>query len=105
EVAALDASLPMESVVLRDINLKVAERLHELRAGREDASADQRAAALSNLVTAQAMAGSRERALHSGQQAVDLYRTLAAERPEVFQPDLASSLNNLATMLSDLGQH
>ena len=44
-----------------------------------------------------------EHALVAGQEAVDLYRQLAAERPAAFNPDLAESLNNLSIGLSDLG--
>lgn len=40
----------------------------------------------------------------SNQQAVDLYRILAAERPVVFNADLARSLHNLSRRLSGLGQ-
>ena len=103
-LAALAASLPMESVVLRDLNLEVAQRLHALRAAREDASPEARASALSGLAIAQAMAGQREAALRTAQQAAGCYRDLAAQRPDVFRPDLARSLNNLGGMLSALGQ-
>jgi hypothetical protein len=35
---------------------------------------------------------------------VELYRQLATRNPDAFQPDLATSLNNLGLRLSDLGQ-
>ena len=35
---------------------------------------------------------------------MELYRQLAAARPDAFLPDLASSLNNLGIRLSDLGR-
>ena len=103
-LAALDASLPMESVVLRDLNLEVAQRLQALRAAREDASPEVLATALNGLAIAQAMAGHREEALRTARKVTELYRALAAERPDVFRPDLAGSLNNLANTLSALGQ-
>ena len=34
----------------------------------------------------------------------DRYRTLARQRPNAFNPNLAGSLNNLANMLADLGR-
>ena len=34
-----------------------------------------------------------------------LYRELAAARPDAFRPDLAMSLSNLASFLSELGRH
>ncbi|TCO76520.1 tetratricopeptide repeat protein, partial [Plasticicumulans lactativorans] len=43
-------------------------------------------------------------ALEAAREAVSLYRALAASRPDAFTPDLAGSLNNLASFLSDLGQ-
>ena len=46
--------------------------------------------------------GRREEALKAAEEAADLYRALAAARPEAFTPDLAISLNNLAAMLSEL---
>ncbi len=103
-LAALDASLPIESIALRDVNLQVAQRLHRLRAARADAPLEARASALSGLAIALAQVGQREPALQAAQEASDLYRELAALRPDVFRPDLATSLNNLATMLSKLGQ-
>jgi tetratricopeptide (TPR) repeat protein len=48
--------------------------------------------------------GQREQALNAAQEAANLYRQLAAARPEAFTPDLAASLNNLANMMSELGQ-
>ena len=47
---------------------------------------------------------SRERAAAEAQQGVGTYRRLAAEHPDTFQPDLAASLSDLATMLSELGR-
>ena len=47
--------------------------------------------------------GRREDALVAAEEAVDLHRRLAAERPDAFTPDLATSLNNLANRLSGLG--
>jgi tetratricopeptide (TPR) repeat protein len=47
--------------------------------------------------------GDREEALASTQEAVKIYRQLAAQRPEAFLPDLARSLNNLGNSQSDLG--
>ena len=43
--------------------------------------------------------GRREEALERAEEASDLYRELAAARPDAFRPDLAMSLNNLASRL------
>ena len=48
--------------------------------------------------------GRREEALAAIEEAVALYRDLAAARPEAFIPDLATSLNNLSVHFGDLGR-
>lgn len=104
-LAALAEGLPMQSVLLSDLTLKVALRLQTLRAGREDTPTNLRALTLIRLAIAQAQTGQREEALRTAQAATDLFRELANERPDMFRPDLATSLNNLAAMLGELGQH
>jgi tetratricopeptide (TPR) repeat protein len=47
--------------------------------------------------------GLRERAAHLHNGIAVKLRPLAAQRPDVFRPDLAGSLNNLASFLSALG--
>ncbi|MBI2886741.1 MAG: tetratricopeptide repeat protein [Chloroflexi bacterium] len=61
-------------------------------------------ALLNNLGSVLSDLGRREEALAPAQEAVALYRELAARRPEAFRPDLAGSLNNLANRLSELGR-
>ena len=39
------------------------------------------------------------------QEAVDIRRFLAEQRPDAFRPDFAMSLNNLGNRLSDLGRY
>jgi len=46
----------------------------------------------------------REGALNASQEAVQINQQLAADRPAVFNPDLARFLNNLSNCLSGLGQ-
>ena len=104
-LSAMYASLPTESVALRDLNLKVAQRLHALRTANEDTPPQARASALNSLAIAMSMAGQREPALLAAQEAVVIRRELAALRPDAFRPDLARSLNNLGNTLSELGQH
>src|SRR5262249_50683740 len=48
--------------------------------------------------------GRREEALVAIDEAVTLYRQLAAARPDAFTPNLASSLNNQSNVLGDLGR-
>ncbi|MBU6408706.1 MAG: tetratricopeptide repeat protein, partial [Alphaproteobacteria bacterium] len=48
-------------------------------------------------------AGDRQGALAAAQEAVALYRALAKENPQAFTPNLAGSVSNLATFLSEAG--
>ena len=48
--------------------------------------------------------GRREEALQATAEAVEIRRRLAAQRPDAFLPDLATSLNNLGMRLSNLGR-
>ena len=71
------------------------------RSGAPEAAA----AAWHDLAVVRHELGDREVALAAAREAAELYRALAAQRPDAFRPDLAMSLNNLANMLSDLGEH
>ena len=103
-LAAIDVRLPMGSTALRHTHLRVAQRLVELDGSSPAAEPAVRAARLASLAIALSENDYREPALQAAQEAVDLYRELAAARPDVFKPDLAMSLNNLANSLRDLGQ-
>lgn len=62
------------------------------------------AAALNNLSNRLSDLGRREAALAAVEEAVALYRALAAARPDAFRPALATSLTNLSNHLSALGR-
>ncbi len=62
------------------------------------------ALALYHLSMSQASLGLHERALRNAEHGTHLYRQLAQERPLIFTPYLAGSLNNLGLRLSALGQ-
>src|SRR3984957_16054856 len=47
--------------------------------------------------------GRREDALRAMQEAVELYRQLAADHPGAYNPHLATSLGNFSVRLSDMG--
>ncbi len=65
-------------------------------------SEESRAGSLNNLANMLSDLGRREDALTAAQEAMDIYRHLASDHPADFLPDLAGSLNTLATRLSDL---
>ena len=48
--------------------------------------------------------GRRVEALAAIQEAVTIFRELAAVRPDAFRPDLARALSNLSLMLAELGR-
>ena len=102
-LAAIDVRLPMGSTALRHTHLRVAQRLVELEVSSPAAEPAVRAARLTSLALALSENDYREPALQAAQEAVDLYRELAAARPDVFKPNLAGSLNILGGMLSELG--
>lgn len=103
-LSEFDQLIPMESVALGALNLRVAEyRVATLSAESTDDPA-RRADRLTDLAISQANMGEHESALTAAQEAVMLYRALAARRPEVFAPHLATALNGLANRLSALGE-
>jgi len=65
---------------------------------------EERARVLNMLGFALSEMGRRAEALQATQEAVDLYRRLAAQHPDAFLPDLAASLHNLGVDLSALGR-
>jgi tetratricopeptide (TPR) repeat protein len=114
-LGAVDAALPIQSLSLMDLSLRVAVRRADLArqrlpgAGLE--AADQHEWALNHLAACVGTLGirlsnlgRREEALAASQEAVDIRRRLAQTRPDAFLPDLASSLNNLGIRLSNLGR-
>jgi tetratricopeptide (TPR) repeat protein len=80
-----DAFLPDLATSLNNLGIRLSKREEALAASQE------------------ALAASQE-ALAASQEAVDIYRRLAQTRPDAFLPDLATSLNASAAMLSNLGR-
>jgi tetratricopeptide (TPR) repeat protein/nucleoside phosphorylase len=92
---------PEQTVSLREVGLWVLETLVQ---DARDGSDEIRAGLLNNFGLWQNALNRTEAALASTQEAVALYRRLAAARPEAFSHGLAVSLNNLGKMQSALGQ-
>jgi tetratricopeptide (TPR) repeat protein len=114
-LAAINDALPMHSLKLMELSLRVAERLVQLArplVAAVDAGSDsleeQRAAILAAPVGTLGNRlfdlGRGEEALAATKEAVDIYRGLADTRPDAFLPAFATSLNNLGAMLSILGR-
>ena len=95
----LEALLPERSVMLTGVAVWVTRRLLGAGAGSDA----ERARRLNNLGVLLSELGSREEALKATAKAVELYRSLARQHPDVSIPDLAASLNNLGGRLSELG--
>ncbi|KZP07381.1 hypothetical protein FIBSPDRAFT_1053011 [Athelia psychrophila] len=71
---------------------------------REQFDDESHASTLLSLSIRLSYAGRLEEAFTAVQEAVDLRRALAAERPAVFNADLADSLNHLSVRLSAVGR-
>jgi hypothetical protein len=116
-LAAIDVALPMHSLKLMELSLRVAERLVQLASPLvaavdvgSDSLEEQRAAIQSHLAARVGTLGNRlsdlgrgEEALAATKEAVDIFRRLAHVRPDAFLPNLATSLYNLGNRLSRLG--
>jgi tetratricopeptide (TPR) repeat protein len=62
------------------------------------------AVSLNNLSGRLAEAGRREQGLAAIEEAVSVYRQLAAGNAAAYEPDLAMSLNNLSVRLAEAGR-
>ena len=106
--APLADQMPEHSVRLAALAATLtSQQVTQYRAdalGGEPDAASRLAGSLNNLSVRLADLGRREEALAAIQEAVAIYRELAAARPDAFRPDLASSLNNLSLRLADLGR-
>ena len=72
--------------------------------GADPDAANRLAGSLTDLSVRLGRLGRPEDALTAIEEAVTIRRELARARPDAFQPDLATSLNSLCAVLSDLGQ-
>ncbi len=106
-------AMPGDTLTLRELAAALHRRIADVigdaakqaqLSGAGDQLRSIYAAALDNLGNRLSDLGRREEALVAGLEAADIYRRLAAARPDAFLPNLASSLNNLANRLSDLGR-
>jgi nucleoside phosphorylase len=97
--------IPYPTVSLRRLAEWQSRILHEYVVGEDDPDAlATRAALLLQRGVRLSDMGQREPALAATREAVDLYRALATQNPDAFQPILAGNLNNLGNRLSDLGK-
>jgi tetratricopeptide (TPR) repeat protein len=108
QAAALAGQMPEHSVQLAALAATLAgQQVTRYRAaapGGEPDTASRLAGSLNDLAVRLGDLGRREDALAAIEEAADLYRVLAAARPDAFRPDLAGSLHNLAVRLGDLGR-
>ncbi|MEL7216452.1 MAG: tetratricopeptide repeat protein, partial [Pseudomonadota bacterium] len=102
---ALSDAMPNDTLELREIAAEVSQAILKLVASLQEGEAQSEIAAgtLSNLSNRLDALGRREEALAAIEEAMEIYRSLAAARPDAFLPDLAMSLNNLSGSLDALG--
>ena len=107
-LAAIDAYLPLQSLSLMGLSLRIADRRAVVARAlvsaideKPDVTAEVRETGLNHLADRVGTLGvrlsdlgRREEALAASQEAVKIYRRLAATRPDDFLPGLALSLNN-----------
>ncbi len=98
----LESRLPEHTVALRSFAVAVTQAL--LAGPASVPEEPERARILNNLSVRLAALGRREEALPAIEEAVALYRRLAARNPDAFEPDLATSLNTLSVRLAALGR-
>jgi tetratricopeptide (TPR) repeat protein len=99
---AIANQLPQQTLALRDRSAEITGRIVAGLAVRVTADPDLLpllAAAQNNLGVRLSELGEREAALAAAREAAELYRALAAQRPDAFRPDLAMSLWVLADCL------
>jgi len=101
-LAALHSEIPLYTVSLREVAQLLAQA--QVEVARASGSALDLARSLSNLSNRLGELGRPEEALQAIQEAVELYRPLAEQRPEALRSDLAGSLNNLSIRLAELGR-
>ncbi|MGP0094164.1 MAG: TIR domain-containing protein [Xanthobacteraceae bacterium] len=116
---SLDNALPLQSLALMDLSLRIAERRDQLARSlksaadaAEELAEDHKIAVLSDLAARSGTLsvrlsnlGRREDALAASQEAVDIYRRLAQARPDAFLPDLATSISVTSDILFALDRH
>jgi Tetratricopeptide repeat len=106
--APLVDQMPQYSVRLAALAATLtSQQVTHRRAGVIDRGSDaasRLAGSQNNLSLRLAGLGRREEALAAIEEAVGIYKELAAGRPDAFRPDLATSLNNLSLRLAELGR-
>jgi hypothetical protein len=100
ELYIIERLVPEHSVALRRIAAAVGEsQLRALPSGeKEDA---ERARILNNLANRNSALGRREEALGAAERASAIYERLAQQIPDAFEPDSATSLGALGTILHE----
>ncbi|MBL8291463.1 MAG: tetratricopeptide repeat protein [Bryobacterales bacterium] len=104
---AIGDNLPDSSLELAPLAAEVTARLVDHLSALADLPEDlqaERARLLNNYGNRLSDIGQREAALEAAREALEIYRQLAAARPDAFLPDLARSLSNYGNCLSDTGQ-
>jgi tetratricopeptide (TPR) repeat protein len=104
--AELEPLVPWETVSLREVGLWAVRTLVDRPppSSEDEATNRERARLLHNAGKRLSDLGRREEALQAFQEAVEIRRRLAVQRPDAFLPALAASLTGLGVLLSALGR-
>ncbi|MFC8044817.1 tetratricopeptide repeat protein, partial [Nocardia sp. NPDC057353] len=100
----LHTLIPHQTQALAPTATTLLQALVDRLRGEDDPHSSVLAMSVNNLAVRLSGLGRAEEALTAGEEATELYRTLATQRPDAYLPDLATSLNNLANQLGGLGR-
>ncbi|WP_164517648.1 tetratricopeptide repeat protein [Pseudoalteromonas rubra] len=104
----LNDAMPLSSIALAEIDCKLAMILCQYSRNQAEQQTNEihlayLAMSLNRLAICQSAIGQRHAALLSSTEAVELNKTLAQARPDIFVPTLAMSLNTLSIRQSHMG--
>jgi tetratricopeptide (TPR) repeat protein len=98
-LTAISDAIPYPSAALAEADLKLTRRVLQLL---PPGNPELRARWLNRLGAALTQTGRQAEAMPPAQEAVDVYRELAATGPDRFRPDLATALSNISALFAAL---
>lgn len=99
-----DGRVPRRTTMLREAAVWIERAVLDGEGATEERPGEARAGRLVNLAARLSAAGQWSDALSAAEEAVGIYRALAASRPDAVLPDLARGLDTLASARSGSGQ-
>jgi hypothetical protein len=104
DLIALAPELPESTLALREIATSATERIVATLRNTDAVLLPDYASGLNNLAIRLGKLGRYEAALEKAEEALTIYRELAARHPDAYRQHLAPSLNTVANALNSTGQ-